>query len=564
MTSHAAAHPSTTTRVLERDTACVPTARLLAAAAVSAVIAAAASRPWGLGLLALVAFVPAFDAIARAPTVLIGAALAAAASLGVASVAYEATVAIGVHFYALALLLAPLPYAATGAVAVRFGRAVGRGGAGPLRGAAPRFPTARGAARGAARAGAGGAAHTAAGAAVLAALPVLWCAAEWLPAQPRLWGVYALPLGAIGYSQAELPTLHLASLSSVTAVSAAVLAVNALLVAIWRTRLPVLRLGALTAVAGLALVVALVSQNGSGGRSSGTALLRLIQPNLPDSAYLAANHLPSARRALIESLLALSAPPAGDRDTPALTILPEAVWPGPPAASSSPPGQVDPLFRDARLQGPVLFGAPSRGRTSVGHVGTAPTTTRGATWFANSAFLLADGVLTRVQDKLHLVPIAEAGLRAGSGPAVFAVGAMQLAVLICYDVVFPATSRAAAAAGASLLAVLTDDSFAARGDVPKLHARLAVFRAVETGLPVALASNTGPSVLVDSSGQTVARSPALVATSLTAALPLGRRATAYSAYGDWLGVLAVLGALAIGAVAALRGGGAGSFSSRPA
>lgn len=543
MTSHAATRPPTTTRAVERNSVRVSTTRLVAAAVVSAVMAAAASRPWGLGMLALVAYVPAFDAIARAPTARAGALVAALASLGVASVAYEATVAIGVHIYALSLVLAPLPYAAAGAIAVRFGRAVGR------------FPAV-------ARFGAGG--HCPVERmAVLAALSVLWCAAEWLPAQPRLWGVYAMPLGAIGYSQAELPTLHLASLSSVTAVSAVVLAVNALVVLMWRTHLPLIRLGALTGLAGLALLVALVAQHGSVSQGADTALLRLVQPNLPDSAYLAANRLPPARRALIESLLETSAPRAGDRDTPALTILPEAAWPGPLDTSSSRADQVDPLLRDVRLPEPVLFGAPSTGRASADPVGTAPTTARGTTWFANSAFLLSDGVLTRVQDKLHLVPIAEAGLRAGSGPAVFTVGALQLAVLICYDVVFPATSRAAVSAGAGLLAVLTDDSFAARGDVPQLHARLAAFRAVETGLPLAFASNTGPSVLVDSSGQTVARTPALVATSLTAALPLGRRATAYSAYGDRLGVLALLGALVIGAVAALRGGGAGSFGSGP-
>src|SRR5690606_13401938 len=108
--------------------------------------------------------------------------------------------------------------------------------------------------------------------------------------------------------------------------------------------------------------------------------------------------------------------------------------------------------------------------------------------------------------------------------AVFGVGGLRPAVLICYDAAFPSSARAAVAAGASLLTVLTDDSFAARGDVPKLHVRLAVFRAVETGLPVALASNTGPSVLIDSGGRIVARTPAL-ATSLTATLPLARRVT---------------------------------------
>lgn len=538
MTVQAGARVVATHRAVDRSATTASTARLVVAACVTAVLTATASRPWGLGVLALVAFVPAFDAIARAPSARLGAALAAMASFGVASVAYEATVAIGLHVYALALLLAPLPYAATGAVAVRFGRAVaGVAGtaapeSGPRCSAPRRWLTGR--------------------LVVLAALPVLWCAAEWLPAQPQLWGVYAMPLGAIGYSQVDLPTVHLAGLSSVTAVSAVVLAVNALLVVtVLQRHQPVLRLAGLTGLAGLALLVAVVWQRGSNAPTTDSAVVRLVQPNLPDSAYLAANRLPPARRALVDTLITLSG--ATPAHTPALTILPEAAWPGPLDASTSVAHRVDPLLDDPRLPGPLLFGAPAKGPGSV---------PRSATWFANSAFLLSDGVVTRVQDKLRLVPIAEAGLRAGSGPAPFSVGGLRPAVLICYDVAFPSSGRAAAAAGANMLAVITDDSFAARGDVPKLHVRLAVFRAVETGLPVALASNTGPSVLIDSRGQVVARSPALVATSLTAALPLGRRATAYSVHGDWLGVLALLAALAI-AAAALRGGGARSFGSRP-
>src|SRR5690606_11346886 len=246
------------------------------------------------------------------------------------------------------------------------------------------------------------------------------------------------------------------------------------------------------------LLVTVVWQRGSAAVGTDGALLHLVQPNLPDGAYLAARALPPARSTLVGSLIALAAPPVGA--TPVLTILPEAAWPGPLASATNTARQVDPLLEDPRLSGPVLFGAPTKGRAADETQATQTAQPSGS-WFANSAYLLADGMVTRVQDKLHLVPIAEGGLRAGSGPAVFAVGELRPAVLICYDAAFPTSGRAAVRAGASLLAVLTDDSFAARGDVPKLHVRLAVFRAVETGLPVALASNTGPSVLIDSSGQ---------------------------------------------------------------
>ena len=533
-------------------------------AAVSAGLAAAAMRPWGLGALALVAYVPAFSAVATTRSVATGAVVAAIASLGAASVGYEATAAIGPHVYLLALVLAPLPFAAAGAVAVRF--------AGVLR------------SRYAATAAEHVATRSRPSLAVVAALPLLWCAAEWLPAQPWLWGSNAMPLGAIGYSQVDLPTLRLATLSSVTSVSAAVLVVNALLVLVVSGGSPSLRLAASTGVTAVAVIVALANDGAASPPSTprspayrpdvvGTVsepspgrpgpIVRLVQPNLPDSAYLAAAALPGARRALADHLaeLARAADTAGPRAD--LTILPEAAWPGPIRLDDT---ARDPLLLPSGAPQPLLFGAPSAGTDAAG----GPLTPQGggsatsdARWYANSAFLLDGDAVARVQDKVHLVPIAERGLRAGTGPAVFTAAGLALSVLICYDVVFPATSRSAARAGAEVLVVLTDDSFAAKGDVPRLHLRVARFRAVETGLPLVLASNTGPSGIVSAHGSVVALTPELVATTLTAAVPLARHTTAYVRVGDWLGPLAALGAVVVAVLALSRGGGAGSFGSRP-
>ncbi|HEX7001442.1 MAG TPA: hypothetical protein VF164_07070, partial [Trueperaceae bacterium] len=58
-------------------------------ACLTAALNAAAIRPWGLGALALIASVPAFLAITRSRSALHGGAVAALASLGVNSVAYE-------------------------------------------------------------------------------------------------------------------------------------------------------------------------------------------------------------------------------------------------------------------------------------------------------------------------------------------------------------------------------------------------------------------------------------------------------------------------------------------
>src|SRR5690606_12101613 len=197
-------------------------------------------------------------------------------------------------------------------------------------------------------------------------LPVLWCAAEWLPAQPWLWGGVAMPLGAIGYSQADLPTLGLAALSSVTAVSAAVLAVNALLLIACSGRSPTVRLAAVTGLMTVATVVAVVSQEdetprdaASGHPAGAGALIHLVQPNLPDSAYLAAAELPAAHRALIERLAALTMAEHHDDEAPTLTIMPEAAWPGPISLDAPDAPTTTLPLAALGLPRPLLFGAPS-------------------------------------------------------------------------------------------------------------------------------------------------------------------------------------------------------------
>ena len=294
-----------------------------------------------------------------------------------------------------------------------------------------------------------------------------------------LWGSVAMPLGPVGYSQAELPTLHLAAVSSVTAVSAAVLTVNALLVVVARSRSRDAKLAAATGLVALALLVALATQASSvhagdalevdASSSSSPApsglLVRVVQPNLPDGAYLAARELPAARRGLAEQLTALASvasPTTSGR--PRLTIMPEAAWPGPLVDRSPEADPVDALLTGSDLPRPLLFGAPSTGRDAPesvdeGSSERSPGASHRSRWYANSAFLLDHDGLVRVQDKLHLVPIAESGLRAGEAPAVFTAAGLPMTVLICYDAVFPGTARRAGRLGAEALVVLTDREF---------------------------------------------------------------------------------------------------------
>lgn len=482
----------------------LPLAVGLSCALASAALIAAATRPWGLGALAGVGYVPAFAAIVRQPTAMRAAVVAAVGALGSTSVGYEAATGIAQWAYPAAVLLASLPFAAAGAAAV-----------GAFR---PEL--------------------------ALAALPLLWCAAEFLPAQPKLLGAYALPLSAVGYSQADLPSIHLARLSSVSAVSLALLAHNALLAGILPlpggarqrpTRRAGRRLAALAALGMVHLSVALAAATAPEASGGGaTLLVRVVQPHLPRAAYVAAEALPASRAGLIDRLLALSAPAPGEPPAD-FTVWPETAWPGELRANDAGAAK---LLADV---GPLLFGAYA--------AGARPT---------NAAFLAASGALHRAYEKRSLVPLAEGWLAPGVRAAglVLAAADAPLAPLICYDAVFPAVARAAARAGAALLVLITDDAFAGASDVPLQHLRAARFRAVETGLPLVVASNMGPSAAVAADGRTLAYSPYGGPASWQIEIELGAaaRPTPYVRFGDTVGACAGLVSLAGAVLLRPRGG----------
>ncbi len=507
-------------------------------ASVTAAMNAAAIRPWGLGALALVAAIPAFLAISRSRTALGGGAVAALASLGVNSVAYEPARVLFPAAYPVALAAASVPYLLVGACAARLRWA-----------AANRFS------------------DRASRILALAALPVLWVAAEWLPAQPAILGVWALPLGFVGYSQVGLPTAAVARLGSVAAVSLLVLAANASLAAVWlvaawarahgrhrsasRSHLVPLTVAALFGVVWAAGEVGSAPgreslefipsespgtrpvSSSNAGAGPDVLSIRIVQPNFPDSAYYAAQVSPAEREAMRRRLGAMVLAEAAD-----LVVLPEAAWPGAIDLDRLPEvaATVGAVFGGST----VMFGAPAR------HLG-------GAGGLSNSVFLWGPSGLAHVYAKRRMVPIAEASLRPGSRITAATVAGVRVAPLVCYDALFPSDVRAAATAGAQVIVVVTDDAFAAVSDVPELHLTAVRMRAIEVGLPVVLASNTGPSALIAADGRVVSRLEGGRSGTLSGVIATDSSTSSYARHGDWLGGTTAVAAGGLALVAA-RGG----------
>jgi apolipoprotein N-acyltransferase len=99
--------------------------------------------------------------------------------------------------------------------------------------------------------------------------------------------------------------------------------------------------------------------------------------------------------------------------------------------------------------------------------------------------------------------------------------------------------------GAELLVTLSNDSWFASGGGPRLHLVVAAFRSIETRRPQFRVTNTGISAVIDASGERVATAGVHERKVLVGHVHPERTATTLVlAWGDWLGPVALLAAIA--------------------
>jgi apolipoprotein N-acyltransferase len=142
---------------------------------------------------------------------------------------------------------------------------------------------------------------------------------------------------------------------------------------------------------------------------------------------------------------------------------------------------------------------------------------------AYNSVLVVDGEgrITGSYDKIHLVPLGEylpfqdfleslgmmqltnmrGGFNVGQKPRLLAIpGAPSVTPLICYEIIFPQEITEAGTHPGWLLN-LTNDAWFGSSAGPYQHFHQAQVRAVEQGLPVVRAANTGISAVIDSFGR---------------------------------------------------------------
>lgn len=258
--------------------------------------------------------------------------------------------------------------------------------------------------------------------------------------------------------------------------------------------------------------------------------LRIMQPNLAQDEKFR----PAYKDAILRGYLELSdlSADAGSGD---VTVL---VWP-----ESAFPFI---LSRDDAALAEIAAALPPGAFlvTGAARVETDPADPAGGPTFFNAIHAInSGGVILDTYDKTHLVPFGEylpfdrilsrlglhqfvhipGGFEAGSMRRTLNVPALPpVAPLICYEAIFPgeALPQEKDAPRPGLMLNVTDDGWFGRTAGPYQHFAQARLRAIEQGLPLVRAANTGISAIVDPYGRIVAELPLGVAGLLKGRLPL--------------------------------------------
>lgn len=276
--------------------------------------------------------------------------------------------------------------------------------------------------------------------------------------------------------------------------------------------------------------------------------IRIVQPNIGQSAKWDE----AERTANIKRLTSLSARP-GSFD---LLLWPETAWPGFLAEDRGARRMLSWLLPET---GVLLTGSPERDGTGAQAI------------YRNSILAIAPygEVLTRYA-KHHLVPFGEyVPLRSllpfprlveslgdftpGPGPRTLAIGPHPyVGAAICYEAIFPG-HVVDDAIRPDWIFNATNDAWFGTTIGPWQHLASARMRAVEEGLPLVRAANTGVSAVIDAYGRTRAMLGLGKTGIIDGRLPQSLPRTAYARFGDWSALVLVLLAWAAASARAALG-----------
>ncbi|HEX3493840.1 MAG TPA: apolipoprotein N-acyltransferase [Methylocella sp.] len=285
--------------------------------------------------------------------------------------------------------------------------------------------------------------------------------------------------------------------------------------------------------------------------------LRIMQPNLAQDAKFR----PENKARILSQYLILSARGAGS-DSSGLDDVTVLIWP-----ESAFPFI---LSRDAGALAEIGAVLPQDTVLVTGAARADDEARRSASgrarYFNAIQVIASGGHILDSYDKVHLVPFGEylplqtvfdrlglrqfvhipGGFEAGSKRQLLVVpGLPAVAPLICYEAIFPGEVVPAGAARPGLLLNVTNDGWFGTSTGPYQHFAQARLRAIEEGLPLIRAANSGISAIVDPYGRVLAELPLGAEGVLdgvlpqTIAPPVFARFPFVSAFSVWIAVFAI-------------------------
>jgi apolipoprotein N-acyltransferase len=354
---------------------------------------------------------------------------------------------------------------------------------------------------------------------MLATMPIAWAAVEWV----RTYFPIGFPWNLLGYAAyRHIQLIQFAEFTGVYGISALIVFFNAVVyVVVFRRASARVQAVSLSTLTGLMIVLigfgAWRVSELSKGPWSGNFRVAMVQGDIPQSLKWDPNFLPQSFKVYQDESVV-----AAHQGTDLI------VWPEAAAAflfqphNQYPPEFVtDAAYRIAllalakNLDDPILFGAPALAANDLNY------------GFYNRAYLVSgQGEVVGYYDKIQLVPFGEyvpfrpvlgffvnrvvkgfGDMIPGTEQTLFTVKGAKLAVLICYESVFPDLTRLAVKKGADVLVNITNDAWYGKSSAPYQALAMAAMRSVETKVPMIRVANTGVSAIIQPTGRITARTP---------------------------------------------------------
>ncbi|HET9962435.1 MAG TPA: apolipoprotein N-acyltransferase [Nitrospiraceae bacterium] len=371
--------------------------------------------------------------------------------------------------------------------------------------------------------------------------PALWVLVDYLRAHA---GFMAFPWGTLAQTQHQnLSILQIATVTGEYGVTFLVVMGNAALAGIilhaaWRP------------AAGATILIVLVHLGGALALTSPqpgpSVRLAAVQPSI----RVGERHTEAGRAAARNRLARLTEAAAASH--PALIVWPETAVVGNLRANPFLAMELTAFASDLRT--PIVFGVGEVDKFVAGG---------GQRQGYNAAYLVTEQGLSPPYIKRVLLPFGEyvplehiIGWPAWLAPSMYrrvpgnvavvytVSDTMAFSPLICWENLFADLARESVREGAGVLVMMSNDGWFGRTAEPLQHNLPSVLRAVENRVPVVVASNTGPSKVVDAYGRVVARAPGLFEEDVVIGeVALGAGGTLYTRIGDVFAFI-VIGAFA--------------------